>query len=130
MDVSPQTVSDIDHEQRQIRRIRDPGRGDIHEVFEAPVLFSIPEVKLDLEPQPIIVHEWCVRQPQITAKQDDMGVRLSAQVGLGNEVNGITLAISCSKASSMAVIRKSSGVSVTCTLFLVLLPCGRPGRRL
>ena len=50
MDVSPKTVSHIDHEQRQIRRICDPDGGDVHDVFQAPVLFGIPEVKLDLEP--------------------------------------------------------------------------------
>ena len=49
MDVSPQTVGHIDHEQRQIRGIGDPGRGDVHEVFQTPVLFGIPEVTLDLE---------------------------------------------------------------------------------
>src|SRR5438876_2537663 len=47
MDVSPETVRDIDHEQRQIRRIGDPGGGDVHEVFQAPVLFGIPEVQLN-----------------------------------------------------------------------------------
>src|SRR5256884_9813479 len=50
---------------RQIRRIRDPGGGHVHEVFQTPVLFGIPKVKLDLEPQPIIVHEWRVRQGQV-----------------------------------------------------------------
>ena len=50
MEVSPEAICHIDHEQRQIRRIGDPGRGDVHEVFQAPVLFSIPKVKLNLEP--------------------------------------------------------------------------------
>ena len=49
-DVRPETVGHIDHEERQIRRIRDPGGRNGHEVFQAPVLFSIPEVKLDLKP--------------------------------------------------------------------------------
>ncbi len=62
MAVSPETVRNIDHEQRQIRRIGDPGGGDVHEVFQAPVLFGIPKVKLNLEPQPIIVDEGRVRQ--------------------------------------------------------------------
>jgi len=39
MAVSPETVGDINHEQGQIRRIRDARGGDIHEVFQAPVLF-------------------------------------------------------------------------------------------
>src|SRR2546421_12341815 len=36
----------------------------------------------------------------------------------------------CNKASIMLLIRPNSGVSVTSALFLFLLPCGRPGRRL
>ena len=48
----------------------------------SPVLFGVPEIKLDLEPQSIIVHEWRVHQLQITAKQDDMGTGLGAQVRL------------------------------------------------
>ena len=47
MAVSPETVRDIAHEQRQIRRIGDPGGGGIQEVFQAPVLFSIAEEKLN-----------------------------------------------------------------------------------
>ena len=85
MDVSPKTVSHMDHEQRQMRRIRDPDGGDVHEVFQAPVLFGIPEVKLDVEPSTIIVHEWRLRQVQVTAKQDDMGAGVGAQVGLGED---------------------------------------------
>ena len=47
MEVSPETVRHIDHEQREIRRIRDPSGGEIHEVFQAPVLFGITEVQLN-----------------------------------------------------------------------------------
>jgi hypothetical protein len=85
MAVSPETVGYIAHEQGQIRRIRDSRGSDIHEVFQAPVLFSISKVKLDLEPRAIIVHEGCVRQGQVTAKQNDMGTGLGAQVGLGDD---------------------------------------------
>ena len=85
MEVSPETVRHIDHEQREIRRMRDPSGGEIHEVFQAPVLFGLPEVQLDLEPQAVIVHEWCVGQIQVTAAQDDVGLGLGAQVGLGED---------------------------------------------
>src|SRR5262245_49135895 len=85
MDVSPETVRDIDHEQRQIRRIGDPGGGNVHEVFQAPVLFSISKVKLNLEPQPVIVDEGRVCQVYVTAEQHDMGAGLGAQVGLGDD---------------------------------------------
>jgi transposase len=49
--VSPEPVGHIDPKQRQVRRIRDPRGGDVHEVFQAPVLFSISKVKLNLAPQ-------------------------------------------------------------------------------
>jgi hypothetical protein len=85
MTVSPETVRDIDHEQREIRRIGDPSGGDVHEVFHAPVLLSIAEVQLQLEPQPLIVDEERVRQVQVTAEQHDMGAGLGAQVGLRDD---------------------------------------------
>ena len=75
----------IDPEQRQVRRSGAPWWGEGHEVFQAPVLFGIPEVELDLEPQAIVVHEWRVGQFQVTAEQDDMGTGLGAQVGLGDD---------------------------------------------
>src|SRR5712691_757048 len=85
MAVGSETVGYIDHEQRQIRRIGHSGGGDVHKVFQAPVLFGISKVKLDLEPQTIIVHEERVRQGQVTAEQDDMGAGLGAQVRLGDD---------------------------------------------
>jgi hypothetical protein len=50
MEGRPETVRHIDHEQRQIGGIGDPRGGHVHEVFQAPVLFGIAEVKLDVEP--------------------------------------------------------------------------------
>jgi hypothetical protein len=85
MDVSPETVRDIDHEQRQIRRIGDPGGGDVHAVFQAPGLCGITEVQLNLAPPPIIVYEGRVRQGHVTAEQDDMGTGLCVQVRLRND---------------------------------------------
>src|SRR5262245_45922069 len=55
------------------------------EVFQTPVLFGIPKVKLDLAPQTVIVHEWYIRQGQVTAEQHNMGLGLGAQVGLGDD---------------------------------------------
>ena len=78
--VSPEAVRHIDHEQRQIRRIGDACGRKVHEVFEAPVLFGIAEVKLDLEPQALVVHKRRIGQGQVTAAQDDMGAGLGAQV--------------------------------------------------
>ena len=85
MAVSPETIGDIDHEQGQICRIRNTCRGDIHEVFQAPVLLSVSKVKLDLKPQTIIVDKGCLREVQATAEQHDMGTGLGAQVRLDDD---------------------------------------------
>src|SRR5215475_14804776 len=82
---SPEIVGYIDHEQGQIRRIGDPCGGDVHEVFQAPVLFGIPKVKLNLEPQAIIVHEVGIGEVRVTTEQDDMSPRLGAKIGLGDD---------------------------------------------
>jgi hypothetical protein len=78
----PETVRHMDHEQRQICRIRDAGGGNVHAVFEPPGLFGVPEVKLQLEPQGLVVDQQRVGQCPITAEQDDMGVGVGAQIGL------------------------------------------------
>ena len=39
-----ETVRDIDHEQRQVRRIGHSPWGDVHEVSQPLVLFGIPVV--------------------------------------------------------------------------------------
>ena len=80
MAVSPKTVGDIDHEQGQIRRIRDARGGDIHEVFQAPGLLSVSQVHLALAAQTIIVHKGCRREGQGTAAQHDMGTGFGAHV--------------------------------------------------
>src|SRR5262245_66630171 len=85
MAVSPEMVGYIDHKQRQIRGIGDTCGGDVHEVFHAPVLFGISKVKLNLEPQAIIVYERCVHQGQVTAEQNDVGASLGTQVCLHDD---------------------------------------------
>ena len=52
-------------------------------------------------------------------------VPIEYQMGQGDNPR-----ISCSKASSMALMRPSSGVNVTATFLWFVLPFGRPGRRL
>jgi hypothetical protein len=47
MDIRAESIRHIDHEQRQIGRVGDPGRGDVHKVLQAPILFGIAEVKLN-----------------------------------------------------------------------------------
>ena len=75
----------MDHEQRQIRGIGDPCGGDVHEVFQTPVLFGIPEVTLDLASQAIVVHQLVLGETQVTAQQDDMRSRLCLSVRFDDE---------------------------------------------
>jgi hypothetical protein len=63
----------------------DPDGGDIHDVFQAPVLFRIPEVTLDLEASPIVIHEWRLGQFQITAEQNAMNAGLGLEGGFGDD---------------------------------------------
>src|SRR5438132_1579313 len=85
MDVSPETVRDMDHAQRQIRRLGDAGGGDVHEVFQTPVRFGITEVQRNWEPHPILVDAGRVRPVQVTAEQSDRGAGWGVPVGLGDD---------------------------------------------
>ena len=82
MDVSPETVRDIDHAPRQMRRLGDSWGGDVHAVFQAPVLCGIPEVPRHVAPPTIIVYEGRVRQVHGTAEPDAMGAGLRGPVRL------------------------------------------------
>jgi hypothetical protein len=65
-------------------RMGHPRGGDVHEVFQAPVWFSLPAVKLDLEPSPLVVHEWGIAPLSITATPDDVGAGVSVEVYVGD----------------------------------------------
>jgi hypothetical protein len=54
----------------------DPCGGDVHAVFQTPVLFGIPDVQLDLASQALVVHQLVRGEAQGTAQQDDMRSRL------------------------------------------------------
>ena len=80
-----EAVRPIDHKQRQVRRIGDPGGGDMHKVFQPPGLFGVPKVKLDLAPSAVVVHEGSRGPWQITAEQDSMRLGLGTQIGLDHD---------------------------------------------
>lgn len=75
----------LDHEQRQVRCLRDGGCGDVHEVFQAPVVFGLTAVDRNLEAQAVVVLELVGGEGQVAAEEDDMrpGVRL--QGGLDDD---------------------------------------------
>ena len=83
--VSLETVRHIDHEQRQVGRIGDASGGDVHEVFQTPVLFGVTEVELDLEAQAVVVPQRVVGELQVTAEQDDMCLGLRVQIRLDDD---------------------------------------------
>jgi hypothetical protein len=79
------SVRHIDHEPRQVRCIRDGGVGDVHEVFQAPVLCGVTDVALNLEAQAVVVLELVVGEFQVAAEEDDRGPGVRMQVGLDDD---------------------------------------------
>jgi hypothetical protein len=39
-----------------------------HEIFQAPILFRVPEIALQLETQPILVNQVIIGEVQVTAE--------------------------------------------------------------
>jgi hypothetical protein len=54
---SHQDLGQVDHQHRQVGTVVDRRWLDHHEVFQAPVLFGVSEVELDLEAQAIVIDE-------------------------------------------------------------------------
>ena len=52
--IAQQDIDEIHHEERQIGRIGDCRVLHVHEIVQPPVLFGVPEGKLDLESQTVI----------------------------------------------------------------------------
>ena len=62
--------------------VRSRGLGDVYkrQVLQAPMLFSVPKVELNLESQAIIVNQFVVGEREIAAEQGDMGASLRLQM--------------------------------------------------
>lgn len=80
MDVSPETVRHMDHAQREMRCLGDACGGDVHEVFQAPGLFGIPNVTLALETQALVVPQRVVGALLVAAEQKNMPPGVGVQV--------------------------------------------------
>ena len=85
MEVSSETVRHINHEQREICRIGDPGGRDVHAVFQTPVLCGISEVKLALATAALVVSSCVVGDLLVAAAQDNMPPALRLQGHLGDD---------------------------------------------
>ena len=42
-----QPMAEIDHEERQVHRIRHGGLFDIHKIFETPILLGVTKIEFD-----------------------------------------------------------------------------------
>jgi hypothetical protein len=77
----------LDHEHRQIRTIVNWDPIDHHEILQAPILFGIAEIELDLEAQPLIVNYLIIGKLQGTTEEHDMSNRLGFQIGFHHHDN-------------------------------------------
>jgi len=59
-------------EQGEVGEIADLRCLDVHEVFQPPVLLGVPKVKLDLEPQRVVLDQGLPGQGQVIAKQQHL----------------------------------------------------------
>ncbi len=84
-DVCAEPLGHSDHAERQMRRIGDPRRGDMHAVFHAPGRCGSPEVQRDVAPHAIVVHAGRSGQRQGTAAQDARGWGLRMPGGLDDD---------------------------------------------
>jgi len=75
----------IDHEQRQVECIGERDFLDVHEIFQPPMLFGIPEIKLDLEAQAVVIDELVKGKLTVTAEQVHVGEGTRLQVDLGDD---------------------------------------------
>jgi len=80
-------VGDIDHKHGKIGTVVDWRLLHRHAIFQAPVLFRIPEITLDLETQPIIVYQLIIGKCSVTTEQYDVSHGLRLQIGFHHHHN-------------------------------------------
>ena len=80
-------VRNINHEHSQISGIVNRELIDVHEIFQPPELFSIPEVEFNLKTEAIIVNEFGESQAQVAAEEDNAGYFLGFEVAFDNNDN-------------------------------------------
>lgn len=78
-------LADIDHEEGQVSGIGDRRWLNVHEILQAPVLFSVAEIELQLEAQAVVVNELWMAQVQVGAKENDMSASLGSELGLDDD---------------------------------------------
>ena len=83
--MSQKPLGEIDHKEGKANGIGDRRLFDIHEILQAPELFGISEIELDLESELVVVNELVISKVQITAEEDDMGPFLRREIGLDDD---------------------------------------------
>ena len=58
----------IDHKHGKIGTVVDRRLLHRHAIFQAPILFGVPEIALNLETQPLIVNQVIIGEVQVTAE--------------------------------------------------------------
>lgn len=58
--ISQQKPRQINHKHRQVSGIVNRTLLDIHKVFQAPELFGVPKIELELEPEAVILNQWLI----------------------------------------------------------------------
>ena len=84
-EVGYQGLRDINHEHSQVGAIVNGDGFDVHEILQAPELFCVPEVELDLETKAIVVDELVISQVKITAEQNDVSSGLGFEIGFDDD---------------------------------------------
>jgi len=80
-------MRDIHHEKSEVSSIRHAVLGDVHEILQAPMLLSIAEVKLNLEPQAIVSHHFLSTQIAIGAEQNNVSMLVSGEMRFDDNDN-------------------------------------------
>src|SRR5579871_5611767 len=75
-----QMARKVDHKQREVHGVGDGSLLDPHEVLQPKVPLGVPERKLDLEPQRVIVDQGCCAQEQVGAEEDHVPLAPAPQV--------------------------------------------------
>src|SRR5690606_39735135 len=78
-------LADIDHKEREVGGIGDRCLLNIHKILQAPVLFGVAEIELQLEAQAVVVNELLMAQVQVGAKENDMSASLGSELGLDDD---------------------------------------------
>lgn len=83
--IAQQHLGKVEHEQRQVEGIGQRDFFDVHEIFQAPILFGIPEIELDLKAQTVKVDDLGIGKFQVTGEQVDIGQGTRIEIGFGDD---------------------------------------------